>query len=103
MATPERDQIVIQASTTLKEKLAEYAQQTNKSMAQVIREAISTKIGYDLAAEPKTMRTTRYPNEQARKAAALDRAKRKRHIEKEIREALVRGDMDRAAELAKRI
>ncbi len=100
MSAADRDQIVIQASTALKEALAEYAQQRNVSMAQVIRESISRRIDYDLAGEPKTMRTTRYPNPAARKAAALERAKRTRARDKAILAALKRGDRDEADRLA---
>lgn len=97
----DREQIVIQASEALKEALAEYAQQSNVSMAQVIREAVSTRIGYDLASEPKTMRTTRYNSPAERKVAALERAKVKRHLDKAIREALAKGDMVEAQRLAR--
>lgn len=98
---PGRDQIVLQASEALKEALAEYAQANNTSMAQVIREAVSERIGYDLAKEPATQRTTRYASPEERKAAALERAKVKRQLEKQIREALKKGDVERAQELAK--
>lgn len=98
--TPGRDQIVLQASDSLKEALAEYATMNGTSMAQVIREAIAERIDYDLANEPASQRTHKYASVAERKAAQLERAKTRRHIEKEIRIAVKAKDFEKAARLA---
>lgn len=98
--TPGRDQIVLQASEAFKEALAAYATMNGTSMAQVIRESVAEHVGYDLANEPATQRTTRYASVEERKAAQLERAKTRRHIEKEIRIAVKAKDFEKAARLA---
>ncbi len=72
--TPGRDQIVLQASSALKEALGDYAQEHNESMAETIRRAVAALIGYDLANDPKTVRTTKYDSPEAQKKAQLERA-----------------------------
>ncbi len=72
--TPGKDQIVLQASSALKEALALYALAHNESMAETIRGAVALLIGYDMTSDPKTMRTTKYDSPEAQKKAQLARA-----------------------------
>lgn len=71
---PGRDQIVLQASSAFKEALAAYAQANDQSLAEVIRQAVASAIGYDMATDPKTIRTTKYDSPEAQKKAQLARA-----------------------------
>lgn len=99
--TPGRDQIVLQASEALKEALGKYAQANGLSMAEVIRQSVADRIGYDLTAEPVRVGGghRKYESPEARAKAALERAARRRKLQKEIQQAIDAGDFDTAKSL----
>lgn len=99
--TPGRDQIVLQASESFKEALAKYAQSNGMSMAELIRRAVAKEIEYDLSAEPVRSGGghRKYASPEERAKAALERAKRRRNLEKQIRDAIDAGDFETAKSL----
>lgn len=77
--------ILFQTSQAFKDKIGEYANQHNMSMAAVIREAIAAKIDYDLSKDVEVLgRPKRYATDDDRKAAQRDRARVDRDTMKKL-------------------
>ena len=72
--TPGKDQIVLHASIGFKDALGAYATDHNTSMAEVIRQAVADRIGYDLSADPARSRTPKYATKEEQNQANLWRA-----------------------------
>lgn len=92
---------MLQASDAFKEALGKYAQAHGLSMAEVIRRGVAVMINYDLASEPPRATGGRkiYASAEERAKAALERAKVRREIEKQIRAALDKNDFETAKSL----
>lgn len=91
-----KDTVVFQASEEFNEALAEFAQNNDRSKANVIREAVAAFINYDLSAEPKTERRRKYASKEERDAAMKLRAKERRDTTRAILQAIERGERDEA-------
>lgn len=59
----------------------------NPSRSEFLRDIIAKYIQYDLSAEPKNKRATKYASAEERKAAMLERAKQKRQLTKKLLDA----------------
>ena len=101
--TPGRDQIVIHASDTFKDALGEFAAANNKSMSEVIRQAVATHIGYDISQEPARTRTPKYATPEEAKRAALDRAALLRWGNTTSSRLLSEGEIEGASVIAKAV
>lgn len=69
-----KEQIVFHASEGFKDRLGAYAAEHKTTMAEVLRQATSDLIGWDLAGEPARSRTHRYATKEEEKRATYDRA-----------------------------
>ena len=101
--TPGRDQIVIHASDAFKDALGEYSAAKNKSMSEVIRQAVATVIGYDISREPARTRTPKYATPEEAKRAALDRAALLRWGNTTSSRLLSEGEIEAASTIAKAV
>lgn len=99
--TPGKDQIVLHSSEEFKDALGTYATEYNMSMAEVIRQAVADKIGYDLKAEPARTRTPKYATPEQARRAALDRAALIRWGDATSRRLLTDGQIDAAVVIAR--
>lgn len=92
------EQIIFQAPAEFKELLAEYAQQNNLPMGEVIRQAVAPIIGYDVSQLPK-----RYTSAEERYEAKKSRQATRRELQKRILDALQSGNTKEARRLAKEL
>lgn len=99
----DREQIVLQASEAFKEALGNYAAENNLAMAEVIRQAVADRIGYDYQNEPARPRTTKYATEAERKAAQLGRAALIRWGKSATTRALNAGEIEIATVIARAV
>jgi hypothetical protein len=101
--TPGKDQIVLHASEGFKDALGKYAADTKSSMAEVIRQAVASVIGYDLKADPARTRAPKYATKEEATRAALDRAALIRWGNKTSGRLLVGGDIESASVIARAV
>lgn len=99
----DREQIVLQASEAFKEALGNYAAENNLAMAEVIRQAVADRIGYDYQNEPARPRATKYATEAERKAAGLQRAALVRWGKTAVTRAMNDGNIDVATIIARAV
>lgn len=90
MAT--KTSVPVMMSDAQKDFTGEYAAAHDMSVSEVARLAIAAYTGYDLDAEPKTQRRTKYANATERANATKERAKRKRDLQRDLTAAIERGD-----------
>lgn len=100
---PGKDQIVLHASESFKDMLGKYASANKLSMAEVIRQAVATVIGYDLSAEPARTRAAKYATPEEAKRAALDRATLVRWGNATSGRLLVSGEIEAASVIARAV
>ena len=93
-----KDTQVFQLSDSFKDHLATWAQTNNRSVSDVIREAVAQFTDYDLEGEPETERRRKYATLQERNDAMKARAKERRDIQRELVEAIRRGEKIEAIE-----
>lgn len=103
MTPPGKEQIVLHASEDFKNALGKYASDHEMAMAEVIRKATATLIGYDLGSEPARMRTPKYATPEEAKRAALDRAALIRWGNATSSRLLVEGKMEPATIIARAV
>ena len=84
--------MVFQLSEEFKEAIAQFAHNGNTSASDVVRNAVALHIGYDLEGEEQPERRRKYATVAERNAAMKERAKRRRDEQREILEAIRRGE-----------
>ncbi len=87
-----RESVVFFASEELAETIKTAAQKRNVSTSALVRKAVATFLGYDLASEAPTERRHKYENKAARDKAMRERAKEKRQKTKAMMDAIKRGE-----------
>lgn len=78
--TSETTTIMFNISPSFLEALESFVGAENTSRAHVVRVALADHIGYDLTAEPKTARKSKYSSPEEAKAAQKERAKKRRQL-----------------------
>lgn len=94
------DQIIVQTSRQFKDAVATFSQTHDTPMSQVVRTAVAAYIGYDLSAEVKPPRKTRYESPEARTLAQQERNLIRRRLMAAIQKAMAQGDIEYAQHLA---
>lgn len=92
MTPPGKEQIVLHTSEAFKDALGEYATLHKTSMAEVIRKATASLIGYDLTSEAPRTRTPKYESKEEQVRVNLWRASLKRWGKDAIVKASLQGD-----------
>ena len=86
----DRTYVVVHLSQAMKDAIGAYATQHNVSGSALVREAIATKIGFDLSSAPTRERQKKYATPEDRTAAQRKRYQEKRATERAVLDAIMK-------------